>query len=675
MAQLFPQSAEVQLLVGSLLERQNKLAEARQAFEKALTLAPAYLTAVEQLVNLDLKEQHYQEALDRVRNVVDKNPKAAEPLLLVARIHLAKAENIVAAENKKNPNPSGPKLTISIVPAAQAEVNQAEAVLLKAIDLNPGLNDAYLMLADLYVAAGKQQQALERLNGLLSRTNNAAALMQVGMLHESLHDYTAAKDNYEKLLTLAPNFSPALNNLANLYAQHFNDLGKAYQLAQKAHDLVPSDPATSDTLGWIFYQRADYVHALSLLEDSSSKLPNEPEIQYHLGMAHYMLGEVDPARAALQIAAQSPKQFTGKDQAARCLAILAIDPKTADASALTALQQRLQGAPQDVIALDRLGAIQERDGAPEKALDTYQTELKYNPQNGLLMFRIAKLYLSSRVNDPSKALAMAKNAHDLAPDDPRIAALLGRLVFATGDSRWATSLLEDSARRLPDDPGVAFDLAWAYYSQGRLADAQGLMQKAANSGAGSKQADEARRFLAAVQAAADPAQAKAFGAQAQKLLGADPNYVPALMISGICQENQGNYQAAADIYKKALARFPSFTPASRNLGLLDLAHLGDEQAAYDILTKVRQAAPQDAEVAKALGVLAYRRGNYVRAAQLLKESAQSRTGDAELLYYLGMAQYQLKSKSESKASLQQALTFNLPSKLADEARRVLTELK
>jgi TolA-binding protein len=76
-----------------------------------------------------------------------------------------------------------------------------------------------------------------------------------------------------------------------------------------------------------------------------------------------------------------------------------------------------------------------------------------------------------------------------------------------------------------------------------------------------------------------------------------------------------------------------------------------------------------------LGVLTYRKGNYPRASELLKESAASRKADAEVLYYLGMAQYKLKSKAESKASLQQAVSLNLQAKLAEDAKRVLAELK
>jgi tetratricopeptide (TPR) repeat protein len=674
MAEAFPNSSEVQVVLGSLLFRDGQNAEARQAFEKALALSPDYLVAVERLTDLDLAEKQYTPAVQRVRARIEKNPSAAEPLVLLARIYIAQAQASVDEMNK-SANPPARKLRLIDLPSVQPLLKQAEDSLVKAIQLNPALRSSYFMLSDLYIASGKQQQALEPLNSLLSKTNDVSALMQVGMIQDSLKNYSAARDSYEKLLSIDPDYSRALNNLAYFYSEREVDLDKAYKLAEKAHQLLPDDGPTADTLGWILYKRADYTRALSMLQEGAAKLPDDPEIQYHLGMTQYMLGNEGPARLALEPATQSSKDFPGKDVAARRLALLAIDPKTADATALAALQKQLQDTPRDPIALVRLGAIQERDGQLDKAVETYETALKYDPQISAIALKLAQLYASPRLNDAQKALALAKTAHDQAPDNPQASALLGQLVYRTGDCRWAASLLEDSARKLPDDPQVAFDLAWAYYGVGRVADAKTLMQKVASGDASSSKAEDAKRFLTTVAAAEDPTRAAAFASDAQKMLAADPAYVPALMVSASVQEAQGSYQKALDTYNQILSRFPLFTPATRNLGLLYFAHLNEDQKAYDLTLKAREAFPQDPDVAKALGVLTYRKGNYSRAAQLLKESAQSRKGDAELLYYLGMAQYQLKAKPESKAALQQALSFDLPSKLAEDAKRVLAELK
>ena len=47
---------------------------------------------------------------------------------------------------------------------------------------------------------------------------------------------------------------------------------------------------------------------------SAAKLADNPEIQYHLGLAHYMLGDEELARTALQKAVQLPSAFPQKEE-------------------------------------------------------------------------------------------------------------------------------------------------------------------------------------------------------------------------------------------------------------------------------------------------------------------------------------------------------------------------
>ena len=64
-----------------------------------------------------------------------------------------------------------------------------------------------------------------------------------------MENFPQARDAYEKVLSINPNFVPALNNLAYLDAERLNDLDKAYELARRARDLQGDDPAIADTLG------------------------------------------------------------------------------------------------------------------------------------------------------------------------------------------------------------------------------------------------------------------------------------------------------------------------------------------------------------------------------------------------------------------------------------------
>ena len=68
-------------------------------------------------------------------------------------------------------------------------------------------------------------------------------------------------------------------------------------------------------------------------------------------------------------------------------------------------------------------------------------------------------------------------------------------------------------------------------------------------------------------------------------------------------------------------------------------------------------------------------GDFPTAARYLNQSAQTGNRDGKTFYYLGLAEYQLKHLKESRSALGQALTNNLPGPLAEEARRVLGQIK
>lgn len=256
------------------------------------------------------------------------------------------------------------------------------------------------------------------------------------------------------------------------------------------------------------------------------------------------------------------------------------------------------------------------------------------------------------------------------------------MVGDQGDFAWAVSLLQEAARKLPDQAAVLYDFAWASYRVGRVAEAETAMQAALSqqAKAGSQtapltpaQMDDAKSFLQLVAAAKDPTSAQAAAGQAQKVLASQPDCIPALMVSAQAHDRQADYPGAKLIYEKILAADPLFAPATRQLALLYTA-LGDNQKGYALATKAREAFPNDAEIARTLGILSCHRAEYRRAIQLLKESAQTRSEDAELLYYLGLAHYQIKDRAASKAALQHALALNLAPTLAADARKMLAQL-
>ncbi len=646
LSQNSPTNPQPAFLMGLVERQMNKKVEARRSFERVLTFAPGFLAAVEQLVSLDLAEDHFFAALQRAQSQVDHMPTNPAPYVLLAGVQLVETN----------------------LPAA-------ETTLLKAIAIAPDYGPANALLARIYVTSNKHPAALKTLNEMVARdTNDLASWLKIAELHTAASNYPAAKQTYEKTLAVNPRYVPALNNLAWLSAIRFGDLKRAYELGSKAHDLRQGDPFTSDTFGWVLYLMGDYPRALALIGESAKALPQEPEVQFHLGMAHYMMGEEAPARLALQNAIQLAREGDWRSDAAQRLSLLDLVPATADAKVaaeLDALSARLAGDP---ILLLRQSAIAEKNGDWGKAADGYSKVLQINTNLVTATIKLSQL-LATKLNNPRKAIELARRARDLSPDDPFIAHTLGQLAYAAGDFPWAASLLQESLRRLPNDADVQFDFGLAAYSLGQVSNANAAVQAAMGDGLQPPRSEQAKQFIQMYSLLRDPGQADAAFAQVQELLKQQPDDVPALMVLAGIQERKGNFVDARDSYARILKVMPAFAPAHRPLAFLYYANLKSPSEAYAHALKAREACPLDLEVARLLGMLAYERGEFSRTGQLLQEAAVRFPDDAEVLYRLGLAQSKLKQSKECKATLTKALVLAPNAELASEAKRVLGDLK
>ena len=636
--------------IGLILRYQKKASEARAAFEQTLELAPeslpATLPAIDQLVELDIADKKLDAATRRAETLAARYPTNAEPVFLLAKIH-----------------------------AAAGNVPQTEADLLKAIELNPEFTQAYLVLAQLYAGSNRQSEAQKKLEESRSRNpRDRGTLMLLAMLQNQTGHYGEARSTYERLLSFHPDFAPALNNLAFLYSEQFKQLDKAQQLAQKARLSRPQDPRIADTLGWILFLRRDYPAAVNLLRESAAGLPAEAEVQYHLGMAQYMMGEEAAAQASLQRANQLKPDHPGRSEADGHLAILSLDPSKADAKAIGSLEDAAEQHPEDPVAARRLASVYEAQGAWAKAASACERLLKANPKSVPTLVRLAQLQ-SERLNNQAEAIKQARKARELDPDSPQIAQTLGRLAYQAGDHKWALSLFQESNQKQPNDATVLYDLALSFYSLGRVAEAVASMQAAVQRNLDPARSAEAKKFIFLCSLFDNAPEAERAEPQIREIVKNSPDYAPALMVAATLDARNGNAAAALQACKKVAERYPSFAPAHRLLAQLYSGPDGNLAEAYKHGTKAREALPGDADVAKTLGIVVFRRGDYARAVELLKESARKKPQDAELQYYLVMAHVQLKQKVEAKQALDRAVGLKLEASMAESARKALAELK
>ncbi len=636
----FPRNPDVWVLIGVALVQQGNRTEARRSFEQALELAPNQLAALEQLVTLDLRERNPADALQRVLAQIARNPTSAATHLVLARLYLA-----------------------------QKDTAAAEAALQKAVALDPAQPAAYMMLAQIYIASKRDDQATDNLLAAAKRNpKSPEPLMMLAVLRHRQKRYSEARDYYEKVLEVQPKFSPALNNLACLYSEFLNNLDRAFALAQQARRLLPTEPHTADTLGWILFQRRQYPWALSLLEESADKLPTAPDVLVHVGLTHYMLGNEVAAKTALERALTLDPSVVGADQARRALATLAFDPGAADASAARN-EEEIARTRSDAMAWTRTAAWYALHGDQTKAIAAFEAALQASPNN--IAAALGLIRLHRQRNDVAKALRLAKNLRKLAPGDPDVGRIVGELAMATGNFDWAVSLFQEVVANRPADGQALVLYAQALYQTGHIDTAADVLRTALSNPSDREVALPARDLLELIALASDPIAASARSGRIETLLQADPTSVPGLMARGAAEVGRHDRIGAAKTYRRVLELRPHFAPACRELVRLLATDPNHDREVVDLGNDARAIYGDDPELAAPLGIALTRTGNYARAATILSQGARGRPNDPELYYYLGVAEHQLNDRPASIASLKRALELNLDGDRAAKARELI----
>jgi tetratricopeptide (TPR) repeat protein len=641
---LAPQDPQPHTALGVIFRQAKRNDEARQAFEKAAELAPDNQWLVDQLVELDLLDKHFDSARQRIHRRFQETPDSPAAHFLEGKVLIAEGKWDMAAGELK-----------------------------KTLQLDPNFFSAYDLLIQTYVATNKLPQALDQLQAqLVKEPNNASALLTLAVLYERMEHFPQARDAYERLLSINPNLVPALNNLAYLDAERLNDLDKGYELARRARDLQGDDPAIADTLGWILSKRGDYQQALPILQESVEKLPDSPEIQFHLGMTAYMMGQTDLAKVALRKAAGSARDFPGKDESKRRLAQLESGTAASAELSMSQLEAMAKEHPNDVISQTRLGEAYEKQGAWTKAALAFEQALKLNPKLAGTLIKLAQLN-AGPLRNKEKALDYAMKARELAPADPQVAGMLGKIAYQNGNFAWSYSLLQAAARQRPNDPSILHDLGWSAYSLGKVNDARDAMQKVLTNNPDPAHAADAREFLALTALSENPKDLMATEAEIQKELHSNPEFVPALMAQAALNTKQGQIKRATETYDNILRRWPEFALAQERLAALYAQDPSTLAAAYDLAAKARKTLSDDPGLTELLGRLSYEKKEYPRAVQLLQESARQRPLDANSLFYLGMSQLEARQTVEARGALNQALAGGLQEPLATEAKRALAD--
>lgn len=440
-----PQHAGFQDLLGMALAQSGKPGAARDAFERAIALDPAWPAPQLHLARVEIAQRDYDAADARLNALLKKDDKSVDVLM---ELSLLAAQRGQAAEQLR-----------WLVRAADHA---------SRTELRPGL-----ALVDLHLRQGRVPQALEASRALSAKAGDdvQVALAQARALLAS-NDAPGART----LLSGASRtvgYAPGVNlQIAALQMQADHRDGAAYSL-EKA---LSSDPSNLQA-------RAMQVD-LDLREgqiDRAEKRAREISQQHpKRAIGHTLLGDAAQARGQTAAAVEAYRRaFQAEGSTETVLRLFnQLWGQDQGRTASKLLEDWLRRHPDDLQARRTLADGYAAGGQFVPARGAYEALLKQMPNDAGAANNLANVLL--HLKDPG-AVAQAERAVALAPTNAQALDTLGWALFQSGEPAArdrALQLLRDARLREPGSAEIRYHLAAALAQAGRQSEARDEVQAA-----------------------------------------------------------------------------------------------------------------------------------------------------------------------------------------------------
>jgi predicted Zn-dependent protease len=256
-----------------------------------------------------IREQRFSEAADAMTEQVGALEGDPRAVLAVVRARLAAGELETARsflDGMRSDAPEDPELQLvdAVLTFAEGDGPRAEALLRDVVERepdSPAAIESVRVLHALLLARGEAEAADALLDQSLEAQPESRFLrmLRAAELEREL-DIEGAISIYEELYAEDTGDTLVANNLSSLLSMHRPDEDSLRRAAVVAQRLRGTEiPAFQDTYGWIAYRRGAHEEAARYLEPAAAALPEEPLVQYHLGMTYRALGRDGEAAEAL----------------------------------------------------------------------------------------------------------------------------------------------------------------------------------------------------------------------------------------------------------------------------------------------------------------------------------------------------------------------------------------
>lgn len=150
------------------------------------------------------------------------------------------------------------------------------------------LGDTYRRHDQWKGAVSAYDEAVKRIGTLQPR--HWQLLYSRGIVLERAKEWDRAEADFLQALSFEPDQPLVLNYLGYSWVEQRKNLDRALEMIKTAVAKRPHDGYITDSLGWVYYQFGRYEDAVTELERAVELRPEDPIINDHLGDAYWKVG-------------------------------------------------------------------------------------------------------------------------------------------------------------------------------------------------------------------------------------------------------------------------------------------------------------------------------------------------------------------------------------------------
>ena len=532
-----------------LLYTKRDMAGALAAYQESLQVNPAYKEGQAAIIELLLVQGKVDDAEKALQVLVKEAPGRVPTLYLEAMLAYTKKDFKTTQEKIQNLLRLAPESYRGFELGGMAELQlgsmvQAEAMLSKALQLNPGLAMARRGLVTTNIRLGRLDNAVallpEEPKDGKDGNSDPALLALAGQVYMLRGDIDRAQRYFARASSLDPKdpakrTSLALSHLAA--GQGDTAIGELQNIAASDEGVV-ADMALINTL----LRQGKTDQALKAIDALQKKRPADVVPPFLRGRALLQKGDKAGARKAMEQALQIDGNYF---PAVGVLAVIDNAEKRPD-EARARLEAAIKQQPANIQAYQLLLELRAAHGADKAELTgILRRAVDGAPNNPVPRQMLAEHYL--RTGEPKEALTVAQNATAALPDNMQLLDVLGRAQLANGEHNQAQSSFNRMAALQPKSPLPYLRMSSAHLVAGDQAAAAEKLRKALEITPNLLQAQQGLASLA--MAANKPDEALAIARTVQKQR---PKEAAGYILEGEIQAAGKAWDKTIDAYRAGL---------------------------------------------------------------------------------------------------------------------------